>query len=318
MAGNSAGPLTFVIAATDSFGESAYQTFTLYPSTGLGAVPNVVGQSRTTADATLTAAGFATGNVSSVYFQAPVDQVLTQFPAAGASVLKGEAIALQVSLGPQPVLVPLVVGQPLTVASTAVDSAGLHRGGEPGVLEYRSAQHRAGAVGGGGYVALADDGQPGHAHGLGRERAAPDREPLDRDGRADDHGKSDCVRCQRQPGDVAGVDLRDHAGAYALCWAIADDHRAQYRRRTGHAGCLPGNGHRCRQRTQRQCRFRRLAAAGGGGRDPRPSLCADGDGAGCDLRPEAAAGCGARCQQPAADAGGGAADGDAVAWRGYR
>ena len=124
LAGNSAGPLTFVIAATDSFGESAYQTFTLYPSTGLGAVPNVVGQSRTTADATLTAAGFATGNVSSVYFQAPVDQVLTQFPAAGASVLKGEAIALQVSLGPQPVPLPNLVGLSLTEAQTQLTGLG--------------------------------------------------------------------------------------------------------------------------------------------------------------------------------------------------
>ena len=31
-------------------------------------VPNVVGQSKTTADATLTAAGFATGNVNAVYY----------------------------------------------------------------------------------------------------------------------------------------------------------------------------------------------------------------------------------------------------------
>ena len=101
-----------------------YQTIKLHPSTGLAAVPNVVGQSRTSADATLTAAGFATGNVSSVYFQAPVDQVLTQFPAAGASVLKGEAIALQVSLGPQPVPLPNLVGLSLTEAQTQLTGLG--------------------------------------------------------------------------------------------------------------------------------------------------------------------------------------------------
>lgn len=89
-----------VLAATDSQGAAAYQTLTLKPSPGPAIVPNVVGQQKTVADATLAAAGFGTGVVTEVENPAPAGQVLSQAPAAGSSVLRGELIALTVSLGP--------------------------------------------------------------------------------------------------------------------------------------------------------------------------------------------------------------------------
>ncbi len=116
---------TIVIAATDGYGESAYQTVTILPSTGPIAVPNVVGKTKTEASAALTAAGFATGTIGSVYDLAPVDQVLTQYPAAGAKAMAGEAIALQVSLGQAPVVLPDFVGQPLAQAQPVLAGYGL-------------------------------------------------------------------------------------------------------------------------------------------------------------------------------------------------
>ena len=114
--GSNSGPIMFVIAATDSFGASAYQTFTLYPSAGFATVPNVVGLSKTTAAATLAAAGFATGTINAIYHPAPVDQVLSQYPVAGTSLLAGEAVALQISQGLQPQPVPDLIGLSLADA----------------------------------------------------------------------------------------------------------------------------------------------------------------------------------------------------------
>ncbi len=89
-----------VIAATDSQGAVAFQNLVLKPSAGTAIVPNVVGQQKAVADATLATAGFGTGAVTEVVDPAPAGQVLTQVPGAGASVLKGELVALTVSLGP--------------------------------------------------------------------------------------------------------------------------------------------------------------------------------------------------------------------------
>jgi RHS repeat-associated protein len=118
------GDQFFTVVATDTQGASAFQTVHLVQSAGPATVPNVVGQSRTTADATLTAAGFVTGNVSSIYFAAPAGQVLTQFPAAGATALTGSAIALQVSLGAPPQAVPDLIGLQLSVARNRLTGFG--------------------------------------------------------------------------------------------------------------------------------------------------------------------------------------------------
>ena len=119
-----AGDQFFTIVATDTQGASAYQSVHLTQSAGPATVPNVVGQSKSGADATLTAAGFVTGNVSSIYYAAPANQVLTQFPAGGSTALAGSAIALQISLGPQPQAVPDLIGLQLSVARTRLAGIG--------------------------------------------------------------------------------------------------------------------------------------------------------------------------------------------------
>lgn len=112
----SSGNQFIVLAATDIHGLVANQVISLTQSAGPATVPNVVGASQTAAEATLVNAGFVTGNVSSIYFAAPVNQVLTQFPGAGTTALLGSAVALQVSLGLQPQPVPNLVGLTLTEA----------------------------------------------------------------------------------------------------------------------------------------------------------------------------------------------------------
>ncbi len=132
------GAQFIVLAATDNHGAVANQTLSLLQSTGPGTVPNIVGQSRTTAEATLAAAGFVTGSVTSIYYPAPADQVLTQFPAAGATALLGSAITLQVSLGLQPQLIPDLVGLTLTQARTALVGLGFTVIVNPGVVADRT------------------------------------------------------------------------------------------------------------------------------------------------------------------------------------
>lgn len=119
------GEYTFIIAATDSQGERALQTVHIVQSAGPATVPNVVGQSKTTADATLIAAGFVTGTVSSIYSTAPVDQVLAQAPSGGATALQGEAVALQISKGRAPQVVPNLVGLQLVQARALLVGLGL-------------------------------------------------------------------------------------------------------------------------------------------------------------------------------------------------
>ena len=113
-----------IIAATDNHGAATYQTLKLKQSAGPATVPNLIGQSEAEAGATLAAAGFVTGKVSSIYFSAPVNQVLMQYPAAGATALKGAGIALQVSLGLQPINVPNIVGLSLTEAQNQLTGLG--------------------------------------------------------------------------------------------------------------------------------------------------------------------------------------------------
>lgn len=92
------------------------------------AVPNVVGSTQATAQSAITAAGLAVGAVTNS-FSATVAAgvVISQSPAAGASVMPGSAVALTVSLGPAPAAPSgLVVALGFNEASglTALDSSG--------------------------------------------------------------------------------------------------------------------------------------------------------------------------------------------------
>ena len=89
-------------------------------------VPDVVGQTQTVAETNLVEADLSVGtisNASSATVAAGI--VLSQNPAAGASVPQGTAIALVVSTGPS---VPNVVNLAQAVATSAIVNAGLSVG----------------------------------------------------------------------------------------------------------------------------------------------------------------------------------------------
>ena len=116
--------IVFVITATDSQGDSSFQTLVMTGASTSSTVPNVIGQSQAVAATTLTAAGLTTGVVTQLSNPAPVGQVISQAPAPGTSILTGEAVAITVSTGPVPVIVPFVVGETLTLANTKLTTLG--------------------------------------------------------------------------------------------------------------------------------------------------------------------------------------------------
>ena len=88
-------------------------------------VPDVVGMQRTAAQTAITNAGLSVGTVTEVFNTAPVGEVLSQDPAAGASVPPGGPVSLTVSKGSELVTVPNVVGMQHTAAESALRDAGL-------------------------------------------------------------------------------------------------------------------------------------------------------------------------------------------------
>ncbi|MEE8124376.1 MAG: PASTA domain-containing protein, partial [Nitrospirales bacterium] len=89
-------------------------------------VPDVVGQSQSAAQTTLTNAGFTVGTVTTANSNSvPAGNVISQNPTAGQNVAPGTAVDLVVSDGPAPVSVPNVVGLAQGAAQTAITNAGL-------------------------------------------------------------------------------------------------------------------------------------------------------------------------------------------------
>jgi beta-lactam-binding protein with PASTA domain len=91
-------------------------------------VPNVVGSAQAGAQSALTAAGLTAGAITSANSATvAAGSVISQSPAAGASVAPGSAVALVISLGPAPVnvTVPNIVGSTQAVAQAAIVGAGL-------------------------------------------------------------------------------------------------------------------------------------------------------------------------------------------------
>ena len=89
-------------------------------------VPNVVGLTQAAASTAITNAGLSVGAVTQASSNTvAAGSVISQNPAAGASVVPGTAVALVVSTGPANVSVPNVVGLTQAAASTAITNAGL-------------------------------------------------------------------------------------------------------------------------------------------------------------------------------------------------
>ena len=92
----------------------------------LAAVPNVVGQSQTEAEATLKAAGFDMGEVTESYSgSVGKGKVVSQDPQAGAQASKGSPVSIVISKGPEMVNVPSVVGLSQALATERLSDAGL-------------------------------------------------------------------------------------------------------------------------------------------------------------------------------------------------
>jgi beta-lactam-binding protein with PASTA domain/predicted Ser/Thr protein kinase len=86
-------------------------------------VPDVVGEARDDAVATLARAGFE-AKVVPIFSEKPVDTVTAQAPRAGEKLEIGMRVRLNVSRGREPVAVPPVVGQPYESAASTLEAAG--------------------------------------------------------------------------------------------------------------------------------------------------------------------------------------------------
>ncbi len=92
----------------------------------LFAVPTVVGSTQEQAQAALTAANLAVGEVKGAYDDdAPPGQVLSSAPAQGQQARRDTPVALVVSRGPEPVEVPSVVGRSQADAERRITDARL-------------------------------------------------------------------------------------------------------------------------------------------------------------------------------------------------
>ena len=90
------------------------------------AVPDVVGQTQADAEQKLKAAGLTLGTVTKASnATAPAGSITVTNPAAGAPVISGSAVNLEVSSGPAQVTVPSVVGLTRPTAEGMLKSAGL-------------------------------------------------------------------------------------------------------------------------------------------------------------------------------------------------
>lgn len=107
-------------------------------------VPSLVGLAQAAAEAAIVAASLAVGaETSARSATVPAGAVLSQDPAAGASVPPGTAVALVISSGPPDVLVPDLTGLAQAAAEAALAAANLVEGA---VSHQRSAEVPAGKV----------------------------------------------------------------------------------------------------------------------------------------------------------------------------
>lgn len=92
-------------------------------------VPDVVGMDRSHSETAINAAGLVVGASSAEHSDAiPKGSVMRQHPAGGVVTARGTAVTLCVSKGIETVLVPSVVGQPLSSARWTIWLSGLFMG----------------------------------------------------------------------------------------------------------------------------------------------------------------------------------------------
>ncbi|SDY48797.1 PASTA domain, binds beta-lactams, partial [Allochromatium warmingii] len=92
-------------------------------------VPDLSGQTLSSAESLLTSSGLTLGTVSEEYSATvPAGQIIRQSPTASSVLQAGSAVAIWVSKGPAPVSVPDLFGQTLTQAESLLTSVGLTLG----------------------------------------------------------------------------------------------------------------------------------------------------------------------------------------------
>ena len=146
-------------------------------------VPNIVGLTETAADSALTGVGLAPGAKTSAYSTTVAkDLIISQAPAAAATVAKGSTVSYVVSLGIEQVTVPNIVGLTETAADSALTGVGLAPGAKTTAWsttvakDYIISQAPAAAA----TVAQGFDrqlrGEPGHRAGHGAQHRGPHRD----------------------------------------------------------------------------------------------------------------------------------------------
>jgi serine/threonine-protein kinase len=105
--------------------EGANVTLTVSAGQQSTKVPSVNGMSRADAQRALEEAGFDVGDVSERPSGSPAGQVIESNPRAGSETTIPSAVSLVVSSGPTVVLIPNVVGQPVSQAKQIIENAGL-------------------------------------------------------------------------------------------------------------------------------------------------------------------------------------------------
>jgi len=124
------------VLSTSPAGTAPYgSTVTIVTSKGHApvAVPTVTGTGSTyaSAAAALTTAGFVPAQANAYSATVPVGQVIGTTPAAGAQPF-GSKVTVNISLGPQPVAIPNVVGSSVAAATAALQALGLNVAGPYG------------------------------------------------------------------------------------------------------------------------------------------------------------------------------------------
>ncbi len=120
------GDYVLQLVVNDQQQDSGPDTITVTAQTRFVAVPDVLGLTRTEAEAKLLAAGLAVGVVSeSTSEKVPAGRVMLQNPEAGAHVQPGSQVSFVLSLGLPKVRVPDVVGLARSEAESRLANANL-------------------------------------------------------------------------------------------------------------------------------------------------------------------------------------------------
>lgn len=115
-----------IVAAVDNQGARTEQAFLVDISGQVSPVPNVMGQSLAAAKASIESATLQWRVAGEVFAPQPAGTVVSQAPMASAgNVPRGATVSLTLSKGPQPVAVPLLMGQAYAAASTQLNALGL-------------------------------------------------------------------------------------------------------------------------------------------------------------------------------------------------